>query len=299
MNERQQWLEDRRKGIGGSDAAAVLGLSKSRTPLQVYQDKRGEGVEQEDNEAMLWGRVLEPVVRQQYAERTGRIVRLPEGILAHPKYPFMLANIDGVTGDNRLVEIKTARTPIGFGEPGTDEVPQAYLIQVQHYLTVTALSVADLAVLIGGSDFRIYEIPADPELQGMIIEDEAAFWKHVEDGIPPEPITFADMQQRYGRASRAATVIAGEEVIEAVQRLHSIKTALKAHEEAEEEQKAVIMKALGESDTLLDSDGNILATWKAAKPAQRFDTKMFQIGHPDLYAQFLKTGEISRRFLLK
>jgi putative phage-type endonuclease len=299
MNEREQWLENRRKGIGGSDAAAVLGLSKWKTPLQVYQEKRGEIGGQEDNEAMLWGRVLEPAVRQQYAERTGRVVRIPEGILTHPDHPFMLANVDGVTDDGRLVEIKTARTPIGFGEPGTDEVPQAYLIQVQHYLTVTELSIADLAVLIGGSDYRQYEIPADAELQGMIIEGEAAFWKHVEDGIPPEPISFADMQQRYGRSSTSAKVIAGREIVEAVELLRKIKEANKAGELAEEEQKAIIMKALGEADTLIDDSGNILCTWKAAKPAQRFDAKAFQVVHPDLYAQFLKVGEVSRRFLLK
>lgn len=301
MNDtRQEWLQKRRAGIGGSDAAAVLGLSKWRTPLEVYYDKRGEGTDQEDNEAMLWGRALEPVVRQQYAERTGRVVRVPEGIIQHPQYAFMLANLDGVTDDGRLVEIKTARSPIGFGEPGTDEVPQAYLIQVQHYLTVTALPVADLAVLIGGSDFRLYEIPADRELQEMIIEGEAEFWhEHVERGIPPEPVSVADMQARYGRASRAASVVAGPTVQEATEKLRLIRAEMKRLEVSEEDQKAIIMGALGDADTLLDTDGSILVTWKAAKPAQRFDAKALEAFDPLLYSKFIKTGEPSRRFLLK
>lgn len=299
MNDRAQWLEDRRAGIGGSDAAAVLGLSKWKTPLDVYMEKRGEIGEQVDNEPMLWGRALEPVIRQQYAERTGRVVRVPEGIIRHPQHAFMLATVDGVTDDGRLVEIKTARSGQEWGEPGTDEVPQAYLIQVQHYLTVTALPVADVAVLISGSDFRMYQVEADPELQAMIIDGEAKFWQRVEDGIPPEPVTFADMQTRYGRSSREARVIAGREVVAAVEKLRDIKASIKALELSEEEQKAVIMKALGDSDTLVDDGANVLCTWKAAKAAQRFDAKAFQAAHPAIYQQFLKTGEVSRRFLLK
>jgi len=274
--DRAQWLKDRQTGIGGSDAAAVLGLSKWKTPLEVYMEKRGEAGGQDDNESMLWGRALEPVIRQQYAERTGRVVRVPQGILRHPEHNFMLANLDGVTDDGRLLEIKTARSGQEWGEVGTDMVPQAYLIQVQHYLSVTALSVADVAVLIGGSDFRLYEVPADAELQEMIIDGEAAFWQRVIEGVPPEPVSLSDMQARYGRASREARVIAGREIVEAVERLRAIKNAIAASEESEGEQKAIIMKALGESDTLVDDGGNILCTWKAAK-----------------------TGEVSRRFLLK
>lgn len=297
--DREQWLKDRQSGIGGSDAAAALGLSKWKTPYALWQEKRGEAGEQEDNESMLWGRALEPVIRQHYAERTGRVVRVPEGILHHPQHAFMLANLDGVTDDGRLLEVKTARSGQDWGEAGTDMVPQAYLLQVQHYMAVTALPVADVAVLISGSDFRLYEVPADPELQAMIIEGEAAFWQRVVEGVPPEPVSLSDMQARYGRASREARVVAGQEIVEAVELLRKIKAANAAGEEAENEQKAIIMGALGEADTLVDDGGNILCTWKAAKPAQRFDAKLFQVAHADLYKQFLKTGEVSRRFLLK
>lgn len=234
MNTRENWLSERRRGIGGSDAAAVLGMSKWKSPLQVWMEKRGELVDQPDSEPMLWGRALEPVIRQQYAERTGRVVRLPEGILWHPKHPFMLATVDGVTDDSRLLEIKTARTAESWGEPGTDEIPQAYLIQVQHYLSVTVLPVADVAVLIGGSDFRLYEVESDPELQELIIEGEAGFWKMVEAGTPPEPTTLADIKTRFGRISTAGSVEADESCIEAINRLKDIKTQLKALESEEE-----------------------------------------------------------------
>jgi len=298
MNAREQWLQDRMTGIGGSDAAAVLGLSKYKTPLQVYQEKRGEIGGIPDNEPMLWGRVLEPVIRQQYAERTGRTVRLPEGIIRHQTHPFMLATVDGITDDGRLVEVKTARTAQDWGEPGTDEVPQAYLIQVQHYLEVTALPVADVAVLIGGSDFRMYEIEADRELQGMIIDGEADFWRRVEQGIPPDPVSFADVQAMFGKFSKEGAVEADAATAEAIANIKRIKEMVKALEEEEETTKAVIMKALGENDTLIQK-GKVLATWKAQAGAKRFDSKTFQTHHPDLYAQFVAIGEPTRRFLLK
>jgi len=299
MNARSDWLEARRAGIGGSDAAAVLGLSKWKTPLQVYQEKRGEVGEQEDNESMLWGRALEPVIRQQYAERTGRVVRVPEGIIRHPAHAFMLANLDGVTDDHRLLEVKTARSAQEWGEAGTDQIPQAYLIQVQHYISVTALSVADVAVLFGGSDFRLYEVPADNELQQMIIDGEAAFWQRVVEGAPPDPVSFADMQVRYGRSSREARVLASREVVGSIERLRALKIDIDQAETCVETEKAAVMKALGEADTLVDDGGNVLCTWRAAKPAQRLDAKALQAARPDLYQQFLKTGEVSRRFLLK
>ncbi len=296
---RDDWLRERLSGIGGSDAPAVLGLSKWRTPLQVYLEKRGEAPPADENEPMRWGTRLEPLVRQEYADRTGRAVALPDGLLRHPRYDWMLATVDGLTDDGRLLEVKTARTAEGWGEPGTDEVPQVYLIQVQHYLTVTALPVADVAVLIGGQDFRIYEVPADAELQELIVEQEAEFWRAVKEGTPPNPVSLADMQARYGRASRSAAVKADDPTLDAIAHLRRLRIEREEIEAEEEIAKAAIMAALGEADTLVDREGRALVTWKAAKAAHRFDSAAFKAAHPDLYSAFLKAGEPSRRFLLK
>lgn len=295
---REQWLAERRKGIGGSDAAAVLGLSKWKTPFQVWQDKLGQIPPIDDNNSMRWGRALEPVIRQQYAEETGREVLVPTAILQHPTHQFMLANLDGFTHDKRVVEIKTARYADGWGESGTDQIPQDYLIQVQHYMAVTGFAVADVAVLIGGSDFRLYEVPADAELQAMIIDGEALFWEHVQNNVPPEILNFSDAVARYGKASTAGSVEASDELAANVTRLAGIKSAIDELEEKEKELKGQIMSAMGEFDTLTFK-GKTLATWKAAKAPEKFDTKTFKAAHPDLAAQFTITGEASRRFLLK
>jgi putative phage-type endonuclease len=178
---------ERKTGIGGSDCAAALGLSRRKTSLELYLEKRGEiEVEELDAEYVRLGNLVEPAVRQIYAERTGRTVHLPAQTLRHPKYPFMLANVDGLTNDGRVYEGKAAHFSDGYGEPGTDQVPQEHYAQTQHYMIVTGAEVADLAVLIGLS-VRIYEIPADRELQQMIIEVETDLWGRIQSGRRPDP----------------------------------------------------------------------------------------------------------------
>lgn len=295
--DRAAWLEERRRGIGGSDVAGILGMSKFKTPLQVYLDKIGEAEKTQDNESMLWGRVLEPVIRQQYAERTGRVVRVPEQIIYHKKFPFMIANLDGFTEDNRVIEIKTARFGDDWGEPGTDQVPVPYLLQVQHYMAVTGFEVADVAVLIGGSDFRLYEIKADKDLHELLIEKEDEFWGMVQGRHPPEPVTAADAQAMF-KAKVGLSIEANADAFEAIGKLAEIRAKIKDYEQQEEQSKAVIMKTMGAADTLT-WNGKTLATWKESKPRQTFDAKRFQQAHPDLYAQFVSTGNPSRRFLLK
>jgi len=292
--DNKEWHDERRKGLGGSDAAPACGLSPWKTPYQLWLEKTGqtEGPQQ-DNDAMFWGRTLEPVIRQRYADVTGRTVIIPNEIIRHPKIDWMLANLDGLA-ENRVVEIKTARSPIGWGEPGSNEIPEIYMLQVQHYLTVTKLSLADVAVLIGGSDFRLYEIEADHELQELLIEKEAAFWKMVQDMIPPDPITYQDAKLRWGKVSTSAKVQAGFNEVFAVKRLKELKDLIKE----EEEMKAVIMKHMGEADTLVDGE-DILATWKASKGVKRLDTKALKENAPEIYNEYLKEGEPSRRLLIK
>lgn len=299
--DRAAWIAERSTGIGGSEIASILGLSKWQTPLEVYQRKRGEIGEQPDNPSMRWGRLLEPTVRQAYSDETGRIVKLPSGMLRHPKHPHMIANLDGFVEDRtgRVYEGKTARSSDGWGEAGSDEIPLAYLLQVQHYMEVTALPVADVAVLIGGSDFRIYTVEADRELAEMIVHACFEFWARVQRGDPPEPVSYADLQARFGRLSRQGAVLATPEVEEALRHLRNLQAQAKEAEKSEEKWRSVVMKHLGDNDTLIDADGRTLATWMANEAPKRFDAKAFRGAHPALAAEFTTAGIASRRFLIK
>ena len=220
---RAQWLELRRQGIGGSDVAAIIGISKWRTPLDIYNDKTEEGEpadgQEDDNPSMEWGRRLEPVIREKYADATGFWVSKPEAMFVNTDHPFMIADVDGICEDGRILECKTARSGKDWGEEGTGEIPQYYQTQVQHYMAVLGAPVCDVAVLIGGSDFRIYTVRRDQELIDLLINDEEEFWeKHVVPGIPPAPMSISEMAATYP-VSNGGEVEATTEIADALKEM--------------------------------------------------------------------------------
>ena len=295
-----QWLEERRKGIGGSDVAAILGLSPWKTAFQVYQEKRKEVEDWHGNNSTDWGNRMEPAIRQWYSDTTGRSVRLPEKIIYHDKHPFMLASLDGFTDDGRIVEIKTARSGKQWGEPGTNQIPDYYAVQVHHYMIVTGFEVTDIPVSIAGGSPELYEVPADKEITDMIIEAEANFWQRVVNGNPPDPVTYADAVARFGQIKTEGAVIASKEIFMDVMELQDVRGKLTELEAKENELKGKIIIALGErGDTLVNTSGNTLATYKLANGRKSFDSKTFEKDHPNLYQKYLRTGEPTKRFLIK
>lgn len=294
------WLEERRKGIGGSDVAAIMGISPWKTAYQVYQEKRKEVKDWEGNEITEWGKRMEPAIRQWYSDKTGRSVRLPEKILFSQEHPFMFASMDGYTDDRRVVEIKTARYGKGWGEPETNQIPDYYMVQVQHYMIVTGFEVADVPVSIGGGSPELYIVPADAELQTLIIEACAEFWQRVVDGNPPPLVSYADAVQKFGRSITQGAVVAPDDAIAAVDELRTVREQKDVLEAKEEEIKGKLIITLGDAgDILVDSFGNILATYKISKGRVTVDQKALQKEMPEVYLKYLRTGEPSRRFLLK
>ncbi|NQU12080.1 YqaJ viral recombinase family protein, partial [bacterium] len=176
MSDRATWLAARRKGIGGSDAAAVAGVSPWSTALDVYLDKLGEAGEVEETVHMRRGTLMEPVVRQLYADETGRSVETSREIVQNPRYPYALANLDGIASGDRILECKSSLSRVGWGDPGTGVVPVYCLCQVQHYMMVTELEVADVAVIFGDFEFCIYPVEADLEFQELLAACEHQFW---------------------------------------------------------------------------------------------------------------------------
>jgi len=188
MTLTPEQLANRLGAIGGSDCAAVLGVSRFKTCQQLYFEKRGElPVHHDESLVLRLGQVFEPGVRQIWSEDTGRIVRQPTGTLAHPEYPELIAHLDGFTGtgaDLRGYEGKLALRSIGWGLEGTDQIPLDALFQTQHYMAVTGIEVFDVVVLSGWR-IKTYIVPADTELQSMILEAELEFLQRLKDGLPP------------------------------------------------------------------------------------------------------------------
>jgi putative phage-type endonuclease len=299
MGEREKWLEDRRKGLGGSDVAPIMGLSPWKTAYDTWKDKMGMSeLDHPDTKAQAYGKMMEGTLRNWYCETTGREVVVPE-MATSPDHPFMLATLDGLTGDRRILEIKTSRSGKDWGEPGSNVVPVYYNLQVQHYMLVYAIPVADIVVSIAGSMPEIYEVPADVELQKRIVSAEEEFWELVQEGRPPEPVTFEDALARYGGGSVAGITVANDAVVEACDWLRTYKKIKAELETEEKKKKAVVMNYLGDLDTVTTTLGVTLATWKASRPSEVFDKELFAEDHPDLYAQYLLSRPGSRRLLIK
>lgn len=186
-DDRAAWLEWRSTGIGASEAGAVVGVSPYETALAVYLRKVGAGEPIVESEAMAWGTRLEPAIAEEYSRRTGFSFTAAQVCVGSPTHFFMLATLDRVRSDGRVVELKTVghRSAAQWGEAGTDEIPAHYLVQVTHQMICTGTEVADVAALIGGQELRIYTVPRDDDIADRIISLEAEFWRRVTDRDPP------------------------------------------------------------------------------------------------------------------
>lgn len=249
----------RQQFIGGSEAAAAVGCNPYESSFDLWQQKVGLAPPFAGNEATLWGKLHEPVVRQQYAERTGRVVRLPTETILHAEHRFMGCHPDGVTEDRRLYEGKTARYADHFGEQGTDEVPQQYLIQCQHNMFVLGLAVCDLAVLVGGSELRLYEIPADAQFQQLIVDAEARFWDFViRQAAPPPDLSRPDaisVLRKMFPGQTGEVITAEANAIALRQEIETANEQEKAAKLAKDTAKAAILQIMGEASLLAFPDG--------------------------------------------
>lgn len=185
---RKEWLEFRTKGIGGSDVAAILGLSPWNTPFSVWAKKTGRvPVEGEENEFMHWGTIMEPILAREFEQVTGKKVRRQNKTFYVPEYPFLRANIDrDVIGEDGILEIKTA-TEYKSSEWADDNVPVPYQLQVQHYMYVLDRPYCYFAYLVGGHSFGYKRVERDQDAIDIIEPQLIAWWqKHVVEDVPPE-----------------------------------------------------------------------------------------------------------------
>lgn len=321
----EAWLEIRRKGIGGSDVAACLGLSPFRTPLQVYLDKRGELPQQEQSQSAYWGTVLEDTVAKEFERRLGLKVQRLRRVIRAGENGFMIANIDravinpNIAGNVRvlddenkiarnngmrittdaILECKTASSfstdqwgdtqeyEIKTGELVSEhKIPLYYETQVQWYMSITGTKVCYLAVLIGGQDFRIYQIPRNEEVIQAITEKCLHFWKDfVLAGIHPEPICIEDIRRLF-KYDNGEMVEADQKAATLIGELIQAKTETKEAKTKEAQLTEQLATLIG-PNLGFTIGGEKAATYKE-QTRQIFDTNSFKKSHPALYQQYVK-----------
>lgn len=310
----------RKTGIGGSDAAAIVGLSKYATALDVYLDKTNHIV-RETTDAMQRGNILEPFCRSLFQIETGYSVDMVSETQRSANHSFMIANLDGyLPTEKAIAEFKTAdyATRKEWGEEGSDEIPDSYLIQVAHYASVMDLDTVYIGVLFGdeklfnaycqlqrafqetghpisfkklGCDFRVYVYKKHNDLTRKLIHHERSFWHdHVEKGIKPSPKEgkCEDLLKAYPKAEDRIVRVSEEDLL-SIQRLASIKKQRQELEKLEESAKADVLSLFGEASLLVDHQNQKIATWKN-KSITRFDGKdFFMEKFPHLCEKLMKT----------
>ncbi|WP_319403233.1 lambda-exonuclease family protein [uncultured Anaeromusa sp.] len=298
----EDWIETRKNGIGGSDVAAVLGISKYKSPIALWLEKTGM-VEPEDlseKESVYWGNTLEEVVAKEFERRTGKKVKRRNAILFHPKHSYMFANVDRlVVGEKAGLECKTA----GWRQESRwegDEVPDEYYLQCQHYLAVTGLKKWYIAVLIGGQIFVWKEIPRNEEIIRMLIEKEADFWSLVETRTRPAidgSEASAEALKRELPSSNGSTIDLPADAAFWIEQYETGKESLKTAEEAVRLAENHLKEFLGENEA--GECGERVVIWKSTKPRESFDKAKFEKDYPGIYQNYTKPGAPSRRFSVK
>ena len=302
------FTQDRSKYIGGSDIGALLGLSPFKSPLAVWMEKTGKEVKALDSLPLRFGSFVEEFVANEYAKATGFALRHDESIYIHPDHSYMSAHIDRFVHSDgldqpatKILECKTANpfSRAQWGDPGSDQIPLHYLTQVTWYLAITGIERADIAVLIGNTDFRIYTIIRDPELENLVLEKAHHFWhEHVLKDIPPPVQTPEDCQMLFQRSDPSKTLEANTETLALLERLQTLHYQGNACEEEITALKTQIMAQMQDAEVLAHQ-GQVLATWKAPKPSFRLDAKRLEAEERTIYEKYKVASQVSRRFVLK
>ena len=306
MTNKQEWLEERKTYIGGSDLGSILGINNFRTELDVYFEKTSEGIAEDTaSEAAYWGTVLEDVVAAEYAKRTGFKIEKPTGLIRHKQYPFIACNLDywviDDEGNSHILECKTANQMkvTCWGEEGTNQIPESYLYQVAYYAAITGASRVDIAVLIGGQDFRIYRYDKDEVKESQLIRAAKKFWNnHVLAGVPPKPRTQEDAAKLYPKAN-GLDVRANDTILEKVCVLQDLKAREKTISEEIKGLQLCIKDYMQENEVLVGEEGECYATWKNSKGRASLDTNKLKSEHSDIYKECLKISNGHRVFSLK
>lgn len=294
-------MEYRKQGIGGSDASVVCGVSRYKSPVELWLEKTNQLQPQEAGEAAYWGTQLESLVRAEFTKRTGIEVKIVSQLLQSEEHPFMLANLDGVCEVPDLgpviFEAKTA-SAYKTGE-WEDAIPDEYALQIQHYMAVTGYQGAYIAVLIGGNTFRWKFIERDEDLISMLIELESAFWNHVQDMTPP-PLDGSEasakfLSERFPNSIPKSQIVLPDTAVDLLAQYDEACEQLEAVTEQKQRAENLLKEMLGDNE--IGTAGDRVVSWRCVSQ-ERLDSKTLKAEHPALCKRY--TNKTSyRRFTVK
>ena len=282
-SSREEWLTLRKKlGIGGSEAASVVGLNPYKGAYTLWAEKTGKIPEFEGNLTTEVGSFLEDFVAKLFTRETGKQVRRKNRILVNDQYPFAFGDVDRVVvGEKALLEIKTTNSLPAMKKLRKGEFPEQWYCQMTHYLAVSGLQKAYLAVLIECRDFKVFELDRDEAEIASLMGAEEEFWHKVQTNTPPA----ADGLES---TSKTITTLYPESNSENVNlynyqtelaRYMELSEQIKALEAAKDEAANKVKAFLGEAGK--GESDRYRVSWTSSL-RQSFDSKRFAKENPDI-----------------
>lgn len=296
------WLQVRQNSIGGSEAAAILGMNPWKSPYQLWLEKTGSAEPEDisDKDVVHFGTLLEPIVAQEFCLREGKKVKKC-GLYRSKQHPFMTASFDRlIVGEAAGLECKTTSAYKGKDwEEG--KIPPSYYVQCQHYMMVSGLPKWYIACLIGGNKFVTWEIDRDEDDIAALMEAETKFWERVQDRVPPdvdgsESCTKA-LQKKF-TGGQVEPVILPAETMELLSRLDELKELEADVKTQKQDIQNRICAMLGDNEVGIarDADGERKVTWKTVAGRVTIDSKRLKAEMPEVYKAYSKQGAATRRF---
>lgn len=293
-------LELRKTGIGGSDIAAIMGISPWNTAYGIYLDKIGESKPLDKPHLQLGHKAQGPILRL-YEKQTESVVEKEEIKIIHPHYPFLYGHIDGVTNEGKtFIEVKT--TSLGI-EEWDYTIPPYYRTQVGFYAALGNPDYVDMAVAYWFNEKQLDNIKyfttltywRDLAFEQGIIDLAVEFWQeHVLKRRPPELRTLDDIKKRYAISLDDSSITADENIKNKLINLERIQHEKDDLDQQEEALRFDIQNFMGNNAFLLDEEGKKVVSFKS-HTRNSFDTSNFKQDHPDLYQSYIKPSS-SRPF---
>lgn len=297
---KEEWTKLRSSTIGGSDAAAILGLNPHKSAYALWAEKTGKVIPEDvsQKEAVRLGTDLEDYVAHRFMEATGKKVRRENYTVFRDDMPYAHANYDRlVIGERAGLEIKTTNA-LNLAKFKNGEFPATYYCQCVHYLMISGLDRWYLAVLVLGIGFHVFTIERDENEIASLKMAEENFLEMVQKDLPPEidgmdstidavnaVFPVSDPDTEIDLTGCAADLAILDECGQQIKALEVKKAAAQAR----------IMEAMGAAER--GGYAGYSVSWKSGK-RQTFDRKRWEKDHGNIPEEYLKTSE-SRTFRFK
>lgn len=309
---KAQWLKARKGKVSATDVSKILGLSDYGTALDVFADKTDPEYTIPENDFMIAGRKLEPIVASYFEdnemkmmndELTGYTYELHKDpdytmysdpnnplFVSTPDYILVRVAPDGTKIKVALIECKTAQKDHEF-------LPKDYFIQVQWQMGTTGIKKAFIPMLIRGYKYVCFEVDFDPDMYEYAKAEVTKFWnEHVIPRKKPEPTKASDIEKHFSKSVIGKTVEITPEDYAQILKIKEISAKVNPIYKELSEMKDKI-KILFKDAEGLEYAGNIVATYRNDKDTTTLDVKKFAEEEPDLFKKYVVFKKGTRRLI--